>query len=114
MDAILVTMHADLGLPPEQARRVLGAKARERYSSGSATDDFPVAADQLAKAAKSTPPDKALATRALKRMRLDWETMSSGEGSALQGKATTSYDSYLMAFQARRPSQLAMAEDWKI
>ncbi|MFN2607155.1 MAG: hypothetical protein ABR511_04570 [Acidimicrobiales bacterium] len=39
---------------------------------------------QLRAAAGQTPPNAALAATALKRMRLDWEAMASGERSAAQ------------------------------
>jgi hypothetical protein len=112
MDTILDQMHKKIGLPT--ARRVTGKAARERYLSGSVLSDFEVAAEQLRSAARSKPPNEALAMAALKRMSLDWVAMDQVERTAMQTRAVTAHEAFLMAFQGRRPSWQAMVEEWVI
>ena len=114
MDAILKRAHKRLGVPDTTARRVVGKTARERYLSRSALGDFEVAANELRSAAESKPPNKELAMAALKRMRLDWEAMNTADRKVAQVRAINAYEAYLMAFQSRRPSWQAMAEQWVI
>jgi hypothetical protein len=114
MDKILVEAHKKEGLPPEHARRILGKAARERYVTGSPVTDLPVATGQLKVAVKESPPNKKVAAAALKRMRLDWGTMDTGERKGQQSDVIKAYESYLMAFEGRRPSWDAMKDNWPL
>ncbi len=114
MDKIIADAHKTLGIGPEVARRILGKAARERYVTGSPAGDLTVATGQLDVAVKASPPNKKLAAKALKRMRLDWETMDPVDRPGRQNDVIKAYEAYLMTFQGRRPSWDAMKDAWPV
>ncbi len=114
MNRIISELHADTGIDPRVATRMLGKVARERYLAGSAVSDLTVAVDQLDVASGKDPFDAGLARTALKRMRLDWGTMSEVERGTSQSAVVEAYGRYLMKAQARRPSVDAMAKEWPL